>query len=49
MDLCLHFAGKTPYEGENLASIPPCVEKEKARLDSIYAEFESEILVTVPR
>jgi len=49
MDFCLHFAAKTPYEGENLASIPPCVEKEKARLISIFAEFESEILVTVPR
>ena len=49
MDLCLQFAAKTPYEGENLASIPPCVEKEKARLNSIFAEFESEILVTVAR
>ena len=49
MDLCLQFAAKTPYEGENLASIPPCVEKEKARLNSIFAEFESEILVAVAR
>jgi len=49
MELCLRFAEKTPYEGENLASIPPCVEKEKARLNSIFAEFESEILVAVPR
>ncbi|MGA9408729.1 MAG: hypothetical protein WBW71_16465, partial [Bacteroidota bacterium] len=49
MELCLQFAAKTPYEGENLASIPPCVEKEKARLNSIFAEFESEILVTVAR
>lgn len=48
MELCLHFAGKTPYDGENLASIPPCVEKEMARLNSIFAEFESEILVAVP-
>jgi hypothetical protein len=49
MDLCLHIAEKVPYEGENLASIPPCVEKERARLNSIFAEFENEILVTVPR
>lgn len=48
MELCMHFAEKTPYEGENLASIPPCVEKEKARLESIFAEFEKHILVTVP-
>ena len=49
MELCLHFAEKIPYEGENLASIPPCVEKEKARLNFIFAEFENEILVTVAR
>ena len=49
MDLCLLFAKKEPYPGENLASIPPCVEKERARLNSVFAEFENEILVTVSR
>ncbi|HTY12060.1 MAG TPA: hypothetical protein VMF88_13445 [Bacteroidota bacterium] len=49
MDLCLRFAEKVPYEGENLASIPRCVEKERARLNTIFAEFENEMLVTVPR
>ena len=49
MELCLRFAEKIPYEGENLASIPPCVEKERERLNSIFAEFESELLTAVPR
>lgn len=49
MELCLSFAEKTPYEGENLASIGPCVEKQKARLESIFAEFLSKILVPVER
>jgi hypothetical protein len=47
MDLCLRFAEKTPYEGENLASIPPCVEKQKARLEQIFAEFEKNACVPV--
>ncbi len=47
MDLCLHFAEKTPYEGENLASIPPCVEKQRARLEQIFAEFEKNACVPV--
>jgi hypothetical protein len=47
MEFCLQYAQKTPYEGENLASIPPCVEKEKARLESIFAEFEKNSMVTV--
>jgi len=40
MNLCLIIAQKQPFEGENLASIPPCVEKQKARLNSIYSDFE---------
>ena len=40
MDLCLIIAKKQPFEGENLASIPPCVEKQKARLKSIYSDFK---------
>jgi len=40
MNLCLSIAKKQPFEGENLASIPPCVEKQKARLNSIYSDFE---------
>jgi len=40
MDLCLSISQKQPFEGENLASIPPCVEKQKTRLESIYSDFE---------
>lgn len=40
MNLCLSIAQKQPFEGENLASIPPCVEKQKTRLESIYSDFE---------
>jgi len=40
MNLCLSIAEKQPFEGENLASIPPCVEKQKARLESICSDFE---------
>jgi hypothetical protein len=47
MELCLRFAEKTPYEGENLASIPPCVEKQKARLEQMFAEFEKNACVPV--
>jgi len=46
MDLCLSIAQKQPYQGENLASIPPCVEMQKARLKSIYAGFEREMMIT---
>ncbi len=40
MDLCLNIAKMHPYQGENLASIPPCVEQQRARLRSIYTNFE---------
>ncbi len=43
MDLCLSIAQKQPFKGENLASIPPCVEKQKKRLNSIYSDFEKTI------
>ena len=36
MDFCLTIARKQPYEGENLASIPPCVERQRTRLRVIY-------------
>lgn len=43
MDLCLRIAQKQPYQGENLASIPSCVETQRARLKSIYASFEKKV------
>ena len=43
MDLCLSIAKKQPFEGENLASIPPCVEKQKKRMEHIYSDFEKAI------
>lgn len=41
MDFCLDIARRQPYPGENLASIPPCVERQRSRLRSIYASFEA--------
>ena len=40
MNICLDIARKESYPEENLASIPPCVEKQKERLISIYYNFE---------
>jgi len=40
MNLCLSIAQKQPFEGENLVSIPCCVEKQKTRLESIYSDLE---------
>jgi hypothetical protein len=45
MDLCLRIAQKQPYQGENLASIPSCVETQRARLKSIYASFEKKVKI----
>ena len=42
MDLCLEIAQRPPYPEENLASILPCVEKQRARLKSICIDFENE-------
>ena len=46
MDLCLSIAQKQPYQGENLASIPSCVKGQRARLKSIYANFEKKVEIT---
>ena len=43
MDFCLNIAQEPPYKGENLASIPPCVDRQRARLRSMYASFEKEV------
>ena len=45
MDFCLSIAQKQPYQGENLASIPSCVETQRARLKSIYASFEKKVKI----
>ena len=45
MDLCMSIAQKQPYQGENLASIPSCVERQKAHLKSIYAGFEKKVKI----
>jgi hypothetical protein len=36
MELCLNIAKKEPYPGENLSSIPPCIEKQKERLNTLF-------------
>jgi hypothetical protein len=41
MDFCLEIAKSQKYQGENLASIIPCVEQQSARLRSICADFEN--------
>ncbi len=46
MDFCLSIAQKQPYQGENLASIPSCVEMQRARLRSICAGFEKKAKIT---
>jgi len=40
MEYCLQIAQKKPFPGENLDSIPETVYHQKARLKSIYDEFE---------
>ncbi|MGA1867580.1 MAG: hypothetical protein ACMUJM_03435 [bacterium] len=39
MDVCLHIAQKEPYRGENLASIPSCMETQRTRLGSISQNY----------
>jgi hypothetical protein len=47
LDFCLKIGSEKPYEGENLASIPPCVEEQRERLHALFAKFEeSAVLVT---
>lgn len=41
MDFLLEIARRVPYEGENLASITPCVSEQRARLQALYAELEA--------
>ena len=40
MELCLKIARQKPFEGENLASIPPCVTAQKERLQAMYDCFQ---------
>ena len=46
MDLCLDIAQRQPYQGENLASIRSCVNGQRPRLKSIYADFEKKVETT---
>lgn len=47
MDFCLTIASDQPYENENVASIAPCVDRQRERLRSLFSEFE-EHAATVP-
>ncbi|MBL7179697.1 MAG: hypothetical protein ABIK98_15985 [Pseudomonadota bacterium] len=40
LELCMDIARNEPFPGENLASIPPCVARQKERLRAIWARFE---------
>jgi hypothetical protein len=40
MELCLQIALEDPYENENLKSITPVVEEQRARLQEMFARFE---------
>ncbi len=42
MDLCLAIAQKSPYQGENLASIPPCVKRQRERVRVAYGNLVKE-------
>lgn len=41
MTCCLEVAAATPYPGENLASLPPCVADQRARLQTLQAGLRS--------
>jgi hypothetical protein len=41
LELCLDIARKKPFPGENLASIPGCVDRQQKRLKAIWARFET--------
>ena len=43
MDFCLAIAQKRPYEGENLESIPSCVERQRERLGIIWEDLEKKV------
>lgn len=43
MGFCLKIAERKAYPDENLASIPPCVEAQRARMSEIVARFEGRI------
>ncbi|HEY6953001.1 MAG TPA: hypothetical protein VI758_11370 [Bacteroidota bacterium] len=45
IEFCLSIAAEEPYEGENLASIPPCVEKQRERMQALFAGFEVNAVV----
>jgi hypothetical protein len=45
MDFCMVVASEQPYEGENLSSIAPCVDKQRVRLRSLYAGFEEHAIL----
>ncbi|MFV9644378.1 MAG: hypothetical protein ACNYWU_01010 [Desulfobacterales bacterium] len=47
MDICLDIAKMKPYHGENLSSIPPCVEEQRKRLRVIYASFKKNNIITI--
>jgi hypothetical protein len=49
LDYCLEIASAEPYEGENLSSIPPVVEKQRSRLQRMYATFEVTVLANVTK
>lgn len=46
LDLCLEIAERLPNSNENLASIPPVVKRQRARLSELLRDFE-ETLVPV--
>jgi hypothetical protein len=39
MDFCMAISRKRPYQGENLASIPSCVKRQRERLRVIFGDF----------
>ena len=44
LDLCLEIAEREPYRDENLASIPPVVNTQRARLRELVRDFEAALV-----
>ena len=47
LELCLEIAERQPYRDENLASIPPVVNTQRARLRELLKDFEATLVPLV--
>lgn len=47
IDKCREIAGTKPYPGENLASIPECIDRELPRMQQMFERFIEEVNLAV--